>query len=62
MHMCHYKKIITWTKKRKKGMQEGARACRDASLYFYKLKMPMKTWFASKVSICKKNNWSLKCH
>jgi hypothetical protein len=41
MHMRHYKKIITCTKKSKKGRQEWARACRDASLYFY---LPKKIW------------------
>jgi hypothetical protein len=59
MHVS-LQKTTTWTNKNKKGRQEWANVCRDASLYFLKLKMAMKTWFASKVNICKKKLWSFR--
>jgi hypothetical protein len=42
-------KTITWTNKSRKGRQEWEKACMDSGLWPWKLKIPIKTRFVSKV-------------
>ncbi len=44
-------KTTRWTKKLGKGRQEWEKACVERGLWIWKLKTPMKTRFASKVSM-----------